>query len=212
MSVGGAIPWSLLCAVVILVSLTAPRAQELKFNPLPLPNGSGGIGFDDLGFARSLRRVLVPAGRSGNLDLIDPDTLEITAIGGFTKRGAFGGGHGQGVTSADEGRGLVFATDRDARTLNVIDPSARSIVATAPLAAGPDYVRFVATTSQLWVTEPSAERIEVFSLAPGGTSLPAHLDFISVPGGPESLVMDDSRGRAYTHLWSDTTVAIDLRT
>jgi hypothetical protein len=33
---------------------------------------------------------------------------------------------------------------------------------------------------------------------------------IDVPGGPESLVIDATRGRAYTHTWNDATVAIDL--
>jgi hypothetical protein len=33
-----------------------------------------------------------------------------------------------------------------------------------------------------------------------------------VPGGPESLVVDPARGRAYTHLWKSTTLAIDLKT
>jgi hypothetical protein len=38
---------------------------------------------DDIGFASSLRKVLLAAGRSGNLDLIDPNMLEVTAIRGF---------------------------------------------------------------------------------------------------------------------------------
>jgi hypothetical protein len=179
--------------------------------PLALPGGEGGIGFDDMGFAFSLHKVLVPGGRSGNLDLIDPDTRQVTAITGFSSRKTFGGGHGQGVTSADEGRGLLFATDRDAKKLNVIDPKAGAVVATAPLASGPDYVRYVSTTGEVWITEPGAARIEVFSLPQSGAPKPAHVDFVSVPGGPESLIVDNNRGRAYTHLWTDTTVAIDLK-
>src|SRR5207247_1468062 len=38
-----------------------------------LPSGTVGIGFDDLRYSATLHRVLVPGGRSGNLDLIDPD-------------------------------------------------------------------------------------------------------------------------------------------
>jgi len=180
--------------------------------PLPLPGGESGIGFDDMGFAPSIHKVLVPAGRSGNLDLIDPDTMQITAIGGFSSRKSFGGGHGQGVTSADEGRGLLFATDRDAKQLIVVDPKTKSVIATAPLASGPDYVRYVSATNEVWVTEPGAARIEVFSLPPSGAPKAAHVDFISIPGGPESLIVDKTRGRAYTHLWTDTTLAIDLKT
>jgi DNA-binding beta-propeller fold protein YncE len=179
--------------------------------PLALPGGERGIGFDDMGFAPSLRKVLVPAGRSGNLDLVNPDTEQVIAIGGFSSHTSFGGGHGQGVTSADEGRGLLFATDRDAKQLNVVDPKTQSVIGTAPLASGPDYVRYVPTTGEVWVTEPGAARIEVFSLPPSGAPKPAHVDFISVRGGPESLIINNNRGRAYTHLWTDTTVAIDLK-
>jgi DNA-binding beta-propeller fold protein YncE len=106
----------------------------------------------------------------------------------------------------------LFATDRDARRLDIVDPKTKSVIGTAPLASGPDYVRYVSTTGEVWVTEPSAARIEVFSLPHNGAaSKPAHVDFISIPGGPESLIIDNKRGRAYTHLWTDTTVAIDLK-
>jgi DNA-binding beta-propeller fold protein YncE len=197
-------------ALLLCLGMLAASAA-ITPTPLPLPGGEGGIGFDDMGFAASLRKVLVPAGRSGNLDLIDPETKQVTAIGGFSRRSAFGGGHGQGVTSADEGRGLLFATDRDAKKLQVIDPKARSVVATAPLASGPDYVRFVSTTNEVWVTEPGAARIEIFSLPPEGEPKPTHADFIAISGGPESLIIDNTRSRAYTHLWTDTTIAIDLK-
>ena len=187
-------------------------SSAIMSTPLPLPGGESGIGFDDMGFAPSIHKVLVPAGRSGNLDLIDPDTMQVTAIGGFSSRRSFGGGHGQGVTSADEGRGLLFATDRDAKMLDVVDPITQSVIATAPLASGPDYVRYVSATNEVWVTQPGAARIEVFSLPTSGGSKPVHVDFISIAGGPESLIIDNKRGRAYTHLWTDTTLAIDLKT
>jgi hypothetical protein len=80
--------------------------------PVPIPGGNGGVGFDDLVFAPVLHRLIVPGGRTGNLDLIDPATREITIITGFSTQSRYGGGHGEGTTSADEGAGLLFATDR----------------------------------------------------------------------------------------------------
>jgi hypothetical protein len=71
-------------------------------------------------------------------------------------------------------------------------------------------VRFVATRNEVWVTEPGDERIEVFSLGTKKMPAPVHAAFISVHGGPESLVIDGTRGRAYTHMWTGTTLAIDL--
>src|SRR5439155_23494671 len=79
------------------------------------------------------------------------------------------------------------------------------------LAADPDYVRYVATTSELWVTEPDAEQIEIFRLPTGKRPGPEHAAVIAVKGGPESLVIDGKRGRAFAHLWDGATVALDLR-
>ncbi len=180
--------------------------------PVPLPGGEGGIGFDDLRFSARLGKLLVPAGRTGDLDLVDPTTGAVDRIGGFSAQARFGGGHGQGPTSVDEGRGLLFAVDRTGRRLAVVDPVARAITASAALASSPDYVRWVEPTGELWVTEPDADRIEVFSLPPGDRAVPVHAGFIQVPGGPESLVIDPLRRRAYTHLWKGATVAIDLTT
>jgi hypothetical protein len=177
---------------------------------IALPGGAGGVGFDELRFSAALGRVLVPAGRTGSLDLVDPVTGAVEAIGGFAEAAAGHGGHGDGTTSADEGAGLLFAIDRTRTTVDVIDPAARAIVASAPLTAEPDYVRFVPSTRELWVTEPEAESIEIFGLPEGARPVPERRGALAVAGGPESLVIDGRRGRAYTHLWKGGTVAIDL--
>jgi len=177
-------------------------------SPLLFPDGGHGIGFDDLGFAPMLRKVMVPGG-TGNLALIDPDSQKIEIISGFSKGTGYSGGHGEGITSCDAGRGLMYVTDRSARLLDVVDPRAKKIIATAPLASGPDYVRFVPMTNEMWVTEPGAERIEIFTLPDQGTPVPNHSGFIAVPGGPESLAIE--HGQAYAHFWRGTRLAVDLR-
>ncbi len=192
-----------------LLLLTATMLAAL--GPISFPGGERGTGFDDLGFAPAIDRVLVPGGRTGTLMLIEPATQKAETIGGFSEQTEYGGGHGEGITSADEGRGFLFVTDRTSKRLDVVDPRTRKIVAYAPLGAGPDYVRFVADTGEVWVTEPSAVRIEVFSLAGGDTPKPARAGLIEVPGGPESLVIDNARGRAYTNLWGGASVAIELK-
>jgi hypothetical protein len=156
--------------------------------------------------------VLVPAGGTGNLDLVDPKTGAVTAIGGFSRTAGGGDGHGHGVTSVDGGEGWLFATDRTAQALVVIDPRARQIVGRARLAGGPDYVRYVAATRELWVTEPGDARVEVFALSSAKPPVPAHAAFIPIRGEPESLVIDGRRGRAYMHRWKRDTLAVDLRT
>lgn len=199
----------LLLGAVAAVAVAEPGAKP---RPLALPDGRGGIGFDDLRYDSGTRRLLIPAGRTGDLDLVDPATGAVTLIGGFTKVARYDAGHGQSVTSVDVGEGWLFATDRNALQLVVVDGKSRAIVGRVPLASAPDYVRFVAPTREVWVTEPGKKRIEVFALSKASPPVPAHVGFIDTPGGPESLAIDARRGRAYTHKWKEVTLAIDLKT
>jgi hypothetical protein len=178
----------------------APASREsstavLKALPVNLPGGEGGIGFDDLGFAPALGKLLVPAGRTGNLDLIDPVSRQIVPIGGFSSQRGFEKGHGEGTTSADFGRGLIFATDRTAKKLLVLDPAGGTVLAKADLAGSPDYVRWVAPTGEIWVTQPDRDRIEIFSLPGSGPPVPVHKGFVATPGGPESTAPIPTSGR-----------------
>ncbi len=193
-----------------LATASAYAGDAQSTTPLAIPNGAGGIGFDDLGFSPELRKVIVPAGRTGKVILIDPESKQMEEIGGFSSQTSFGGGRGEGVTSADAGRGGIFAPDLDEKTLDLVDPVSKKIVAKTRLAAGPDYVRYVAATNEVWVTEPRALQIEIFMLPQRGFPEPVHAATISIPKGPESLAIDNRRGRAYTNLWTDTTLAIDL--
>ncbi len=179
---------------------------------LPLPGGADGIGFDDLVFSAGLHRLIVPAGRTGLVDLVDPGSHGIEAVGGFSRTAARTRGHGDGTTSADAGGGLVFAIDRTARTVAVVDPAAKRIVAQAHLHGAPDYVRWVETTGEVWVTEPTRQVIEILHLEGGGTPRLTSTGEIAVPSGPESLVVDPARARAYTNTFGDTTIAVDVRT
>jgi DNA-binding beta-propeller fold protein YncE len=93
---------------------------------------------------------------------------------------------------------------RDPRSDRASRCRARRSVA-APITFG-----YVAPTRELWVTEPGSDRVEIFSISPERDAL-ASVATIAVPGGPESLVIDAAGGRAYTHLWTGTSVAIDVR-
>ncbi len=191
---------------------TSAEAPAFGGAAVPLGKG-GGIDFDDLGFAPGIRKVLAPAAATGNLALVDPDTRNVTPIGGFAgSQGSYAGGHGEGTTSADEGRGLLFAIDRTTKQLDVVDPGAKAIVASANLGGSPDYVRWVEATNEIWVTEPGSEQIEVFTLPQGVKPTPVRASTIRVKGGPESLVIDSKRKKAFTHLWGSSSVAIDVTT
>jgi hypothetical protein len=60
--------------VLLALLLAAAVEHDRTTVAVPNPGGEGGIGFDDPTFSPTLHRVLVPGGRTGNLDLIDPAT------------------------------------------------------------------------------------------------------------------------------------------
>lgn len=211
------------CVVVALIggcsgsTWTGPRANSAEraapaaWQAMSLPHGRGGIGFDDIRYVQALDRVLVPAGQRGTVDVVSPGTGEVRAIPGFTVEPVYRGGHDVGPTSADGTKGLIVVVDRSARTLSVVDAKRETVIASAPLAAKPDLVRFVEARREVWVTEPEWERIEVFALSHDASPIATHSGFIAALGGPEGLTIDGRRGVAYTHLGSNT-VAIDLAT
>jgi len=175
---------------------------------IPLPDGKPGIGFDDLRWAPGLGKILAPGGRSGNLDLVDPQTLEVTSIGGFSTSDTFmAGAHDSGSTAADEAGAVLVALDHESQTLRVVDPDTHMITATATVAAEPDYVRFIKTTGEIWVTEPLTG-IEVFSLPASGA--PKHEANIDISTGPEAIAVDITRGRVYTNSFTGSTNAVDI--
>jgi hypothetical protein len=156
--------------------------------------------------------MLVPAGRTGTLVLVTPKSGALDAIEGFGAKEGYAGGHSDGPTSADEGAGFVFVTDRTTRALCVVDPRTRAIVARVELRAEPDYVRFVAATREIWVTEPDAEAIEIFRLPADGDPVPTRVASLSVPGGPETLEIDAQRSRANPPIYRGALAVIDVAT
>lgn len=188
--------------------------------PIPIPDGAPGIGFDDMKYSPDLKKLIVPAGRTGDVDLIDPMTNEVTRISGFTKVATFTAGkHRNGSTAADYGAGKIFAIDNDTKTVKVIDPVAGMVTFSTMLKQAPDYVRWVESTSEIWVTMPqnpgvqvTNPEIEVLKVTDGAA--PTHDADISFPTtGPEALVIDNKRNRGYTNNgFGGDTYAVDLKT
>jgi len=205
----------LVCAACSSSSGASPSpspSPQSNLDAVELPDGSQGIGLDDLRFSPTLGRIVVPAGRTGNVVLVDPATSGVVPIGGCTSASIFDGSDQQGVESADEGRGLVFAVDRTAYKLGVVDPESRALVASLDLEhTEPDYVRWSEPTSEVWITRPGESRIDVFTIPASGTPTPAHAASIPVPGGVEGIEIDKARKKAYTHTAGGLAV-VDLGT
>ena len=168
-----------------------------------LPGAARPIDFDDIAYSQQLRKLLVPARRSG-LYLVDPDSGRAARLGRLA-----------GADSADAGRGLIFVLRRDDRAIDVLDPDSGRVVTTAKTSAPGDYIRYIAATDELWVTEPAASPsgIEIFALPPGPHRAPHRAGFVPVPDGPEGLTPAQRSATVYTHAGSRlVAVAAPART
>ena len=86
----------------LFFALTACHAtQQADTATASITLSSTGIGFDDLVFAPTARRVLLPAAASGEIAEVDPATFEVTRLQAFPATGhAYQSGrHDNGVTS-----------------------------------------------------------------------------------------------------------------
>jgi hypothetical protein len=190
--------------VLLLVAVMAAGCN-LSLNPtnlnttaIPLLDTSSHISFNDLEYDAQLGRVIVPAGATGRLALIDPNTLGIKLYSGFSQADP-ASNQKAGTISAVFVRGLIFALDEGVQKIVVVDPVAGKILGAAPLQAAPDYIRYVAATNELWVTQPDKGQIEVFTLPDNNPPIPVSNGVIPVGDGPEALVIDKARGLAYTN-------------
>jgi hypothetical protein len=182
---------------------------SLQSTAVPIPGGAGGIGFDDMVFSAELHKVLVPAGHTGKLYLIDPAGFAMTSVGGFSSSAEFQKGHEVGISSADEGEGFIFAADHGKHNLVAVDLKSGAVAAAADLMGDADYVRYVGINHEVWVTEPHDKRIEIFRFSAADHAIIRTTIMMFVNDGPESLVIDPLRGRAYTNL-GPKAAALDL--
>ncbi|MGH8125373.1 MAG: YncE family protein, partial [Rhodanobacteraceae bacterium] len=202
---------------LILLMATSPFGVLAASAPLPpqavirIPGGAHGIGFDDIGYSGKLDRITIPAGTTGNLVLMDPVTHALTIIPDVStppKVKSFR----EGTTSAIYAEGYLFASDHDPTEIVTINPRTHAVIGRTKLESGPDYIRYVARTHEIWVTEPGKAQIQVFKLAVDPKPVLTPETVIRVAGGPESLEIDDQRNRAYSNLWKNKTVEMELTT
>jgi hypothetical protein len=192
----------------LVLNPTSLAVVPIRFNPAP-PEG---ISFDDMVYDPGLGRLLVPLDGTGRLALLDPNTLDIKYIDGFSKIDPTTNGQG-GSTSAAVAHGLIYALDNSALKIMVVDPNKGTILGSTDVQSFPDFIRYVPATNELWVTEGDPEQIEVFSLANQNSPLPVSTTTISIPNGPEYLVIDNNRGLAYTNQpLSGTTAVVQVQT
>jgi DNA-binding beta-propeller fold protein YncE len=193
-----------------LLSGAALGAQQAPV-ALAIPGGQAGLDLDDMAYVPALNRIVVPAGQTGSLLLINPADLSTSQIGGVIAPPTGGKApEDAATTSVSYGQGDLFASSHAPMQVVVIDAHSGKVLQRTPLASEPDYVRYLAAPAEVWVTEPHAKQIQVFAFSSRPAITLKPVATIAVPGGPESLVFDPVRHRAYANLWGSQTVAIDL--
>ena len=200
-----------LVSAVVATAATAVDPTSPAVRTIALPGGGAdGITMDYIAFDPATRRVWVPAGNTGAVDVVETATGKVTALSGFPTKEVEvrGGKRVVGPSSVTVGQGQVYVGNRADFSVCAID--AKSLVrgACGTLDSMPDGIAYVAPTGEIWVTTPRDKSVRVLDAAT--LKQKAKLDF---DGQPEGFAVDAGRGRFYTNLEDkDRTLVIDVKT
>ncbi|HVV53543.1 MAG TPA: hypothetical protein VHO06_28055 [Polyangia bacterium] len=191
----------------MLASLLLPA---LAAAAIALPGGPP-VNMDYLAYDPAAGRVWVPAGNTGNVEVVDVATGRVTPVGGFpTAPSRRPGRPHVGPSSAAVGEGEVWVGDRADDSVCAVDARTLARGRCLHLASMPDGLGYVAATHELWVTTPRDGSVTVVDVSTKGAGRTAA---IKVDGDPEGVAVDAARGVFYTNLEDrDRTLAIDVRT
>jgi DNA-binding beta-propeller fold protein YncE len=163
---------------------------------------------DYLAFDAQSGLLFVPAGGSGNLDVVDTKTGKVTALGGWPT--ARRGSRTTGISAAATGGGFVYVGNRADSTICAVEIASLAKKGCVKLDGSPDGVFYVAPTREVWVTTPRDKSLQVLSLADPGA--PAKAASITLDGEPEGYAVDEKRGLVFTNLEDkNQTLAIDAK-
>ncbi len=172
-----------------------PNNLTTRIAPLPFDTP---ISFGDFTYDSQLNRVIIPAAETGQVALIDPANLQVQLISGFSQQ-VDAARPLIGASSVAVAGGYLYGLDQATASIKTIRLNSGSLISSTYVQAAPDYIRFVSATNELWVTEKSLHQIEIFSISEDDPPVLQSVGVISVPDGPEGLVIDDLRGLAFTN-------------
>ena len=175
-----------------------------------LPGGPP-VGMDYLAFDRATGRLWVPAGNTGNVDVVEVATGKVTTVGGFPTAPARRPGRPRmGPSSAAVGDGVVWIGNRANNEICAVDARTLARGPCHHLPSMPDGLAYVAATHEVWVTTPGDRSITVVDVSGKAPGPPVA---IKIDGDPEGYVVDAARGLFYTNVEDkDRTLGIDVRT
>ncbi len=196
--------WARRAVIFLALAGLLTACSSLKLNPYnlttqiaPLPFNAP-VSFGDFTYDPQLHRVIIPAAETGQVALIDPLDMQVQLISGFSRQ-ADNANPRIGATSVAAAGGFLYGLDQATTSIKTIQLSSGNVVSSTSVQAAPDDIRFVSATGELWVTEKALHQIEIFSLSAEDPPTLQSTGVISVPNGPEGLIIDDQRGLAFTN-------------
>jgi DNA-binding beta-propeller fold protein YncE len=215
-----------ICAAVLLVLFTGSNALNghtpvinYEIKSIALPDSHGVIVLDHLAYDHTAGRLWVPASNTGNVDVIDQASDDVSKITGFKTAEVDLEGRKirMGPTAVCIGKGWVYIGNRGDSTLTVINAQTLEREQTLPVSRDstetgrkPDGATYVAATREVWIRTGPSKSIEVFD-----ASVPGRLKWklrIPVEASTEGCAVDNQRGQVYTNIEkTGKTIAIDVR-
>jgi DNA-binding beta-propeller fold protein YncE len=187
-----------------------PLLEALLAAAIGLPGGPP-VGMDFTAYDPATNRVWIPAGNTGNVDVIDAATGKVTPIGGFaTAPPRKPDRPRMGPSSAAVGEGVVWIGNRGDNRLSGFDARTLAPRGVVQLPSMPDGLAYVPTKHELWATTPRDQTITIVNV---GGKAPGPLATIKVDGSPEGFAVDAAHGAFFTNLEDkDRTLKIDVET
>jgi YVTN family beta-propeller protein len=210
------------CLVATWAGATAwpapPSSPAPSKRPAPrqiaLPGAAAtGVVMDFIAYDPAHRRLWVPAGDTGSVDVIDIATDKVSRLQGFATKEVERNGRKRtmGPSSVAIGNGVVYVGNRGDDTICAIDAVTLEKGACIKLDSMPDAIAIVPSAREVWVTTQADNSIVVLD-ASSRKALPVKTT-ITLAGSPECFAVDDARGLVYTNLEDkDRTVAVDVKT
>jgi len=191
----------------------SPAPPTLAISFIALPDApSGGVILDYLAYDRGHHRVWVPAGNTGNVDVVDVATGRVATVRGFPTAAIERHGMKRtvGPSSATVGDDAVYIGNRGDSRVCAVDAASLRVGPCVTLESMPDGLAYVASTKEVWATTPGDKSITVLdTTATGVLTWEAR---IGLEGQPEGFAVDDGRGVFYTNLEDkDRTLSIDTK-
>ncbi len=192
----------------------AANVAASNLQSISLPGGTAGpVMMDYIAYDRTNKRVWVPAGNTGKVDVIELASGQVTPIDGFVTQEMERHGKKRtvGPSSATVGDGVVYVGNRGDSTVCAFEAHSLKKGACIKIDSMPDGLAYVAAAKEVWVTTPRDKSLSVLDASnPDALTLKTKMTF---EGEPEGFAVDDARGIFYTNLEDkDRTLSIDIKT